>query len=422
MPDPSSDERTVAEAAAVIVGRLAARLDEVTRVTQERVISEISELRGDAQLLQLLRDTVATNIDTYFSSIRHNIPIDQVEPPTPALEYARRLAQRDVSANALVRAYRLGHQLVLGVVLDEVRDSEVDPRLSLDVYELVSATSFDYIDWISRRVVATYQDERERWVENRNSIRASRVRELLSSDDTDIDALTTAIRYPLRRHHLAAVVWCAETERGDDITAMERFVAGLATAVGAHEAPLFIPVDDVTGWAWIPLPADATAGALSRLRDFAAGAAEAPWLAAGSPLPGIEGFRRSHQQAKDARAVATAAGAEPRRVIAAGDPGLAVAALFGANLGAAAALVAEALGPLAAATESDERLRDTLRVFLRNGASYTAAADELHLHHNSVKYRVGRAIERRGRPIDDDRLDVEIALLLCEWFGTAVLS
>jgi DNA-binding PucR family transcriptional regulator len=39
-----------------------------------------------------------------------------------------------------------------------------------------------------------------------------------------------------------------------------------------------------------------------------------------------------------------------------------------------------------------------------------------------VKYRVHRAVERRGGPItDDDRLDVEVALLLCHWFGTAVL-
>jgi hypothetical protein len=39
-----------------------------------------------------------------------------------------------------------------------------------------------------------------------------------------------------------------------------------------------------------------------------------------------------------------------------------------------------------------------------------------------VKYRVGRAAERRGRPIDDDRLDVELALLLCRSYGAAVLS
>ena len=49
-------------------------------------------------------------------------------------------------------------------------------------------------------------------------------------------------------------------------------------------------------------------------------------------------------------------------------------------------------------------------------------ADQLHLHVNSVKYRVQRALERRGRVIGDDRLDVEVALLLCHWFDTAVLN
>jgi DNA-binding PucR family transcriptional regulator len=61
-------------------------------------------------------------------------------------------------------------------------------------------------------------------------------------------------------------------------------------------------------------------------------------------------------------------------------------------------------------------------VFLRGGVSFKAAAEELHLHTNSVKYRVQRAIDRRCRPISDGRLDVEIALLLCHWYGNAVLA
>jgi hypothetical protein len=43
-------------------------------------------------------------------------------------------------------------------------------------------------------------------------------------------------------------------------------------------------------------------------------------------------------------------------------------------------------------------------------------------HFNSVKYRVGRAIARRGRDIGSDRLDVELALLACHWYGPAVLQ
>ena len=93
---------------------------------------------------------------------------------------------------------------------------------------------------------------------------------------------------------------------------------------------------------------------------------------------------------------------------------------MGSNLAAARVWVAEVLGPLASCTENDERLRETLRVFLRAGSSFKAAAEELHLHSNSVKYRVHRAIERRGRPISDGRLDVEVALLLCHWYGERV--
>ena len=139
-------------------------------------------------------------------------------------------------------------------------------------------------------------------------------------------------------------------------------------------------------------------------------------------MPGVEGFRRSHQQAQGARAVAIASGSNANRFTAAGDAGLAVAALMGSDLGAAQAWVADVLGLLASCTENDERLRETLGVFLRAGSSFKAAAEELHLHANSVKYRVHRAVERRGRPITDGRLDVEVALLLCHWYGEAVLT
>ena len=63
------------------------------------------------------------------------------------------------------------------------------------------------------------------------------------------------------------------------------------------------------------------------------------------------------------------------------------------------------LGDLAVDSENDARLRETLHIYLRCGCSYTGAADELGLHFNSVKYRVGRAVARRGRPIDAYRLD-----------------
>ena len=256
------------------------------------------------------------------------------------------------------------------MVLDEIRACALDPQLSLDVYEQMAAVSFAYIDLISQRVVATYQDERDRWLSNRNTLRALHVRELLTGGDTDVDAATIAIRYPLQRLHVAIVTWCCESTDGGELDSMERFVHKLSESVGAQESPLFISADRVTGWAWIPLPANSALDVSAGIRRFAETATNAPSIAAGNPLPGINGFRRSHQQAQHGRSVAIASGMTSRRIIAPSDPGLAIAALLGDNVESASAWVGEVLGPLASDTEADERLRETLRVFLRTGFSH----------------------------------------------------
>jgi hypothetical protein len=418
----AKDSADVAGSAAAIVGRLDDRLEQMTCSIQQILATKIAELGGDAQLLELQRDTVAANVETVFSAIRHNIPIDHVEPPTAALEYARRLAQREVSVTALIRAYRLGHEEFLNFVADEIRASGLDPQRSLDVFEHITTIGFRYIDSTSQQVVITYQNERDRWVQNRNSLRAQQVREILDGTDIDVDAITTAISYPLRAIHVALVMWYPEADSGDEPVLLERFVNQLAQSLGAHDSPLFISVDRITGSAWVPLQARDGVNVAARIRTFTASWPDAPWIAIGNPLPGLDGFRRSHWQAQHARAVAITSGSDAHRISAASDPGLPVAALLGDNVGAARAWIAEVLGSLACDTENDERLRETLRVFLATGSSFKAAGEKLHLHTNTVKYRVSRAIERRGRPTTDDRLDVEVALLLCHWFGAAVLS
>lgn len=416
------DDAIFTESAVGIVTQLGSRVSEVTRSMQQFLLSEISELRGDAQLMELLRASVEGNVDTVFSAMQHGIPIENVEAPMAALDYARRLAQRGVSANALVRAYRLSQQAFLNIALDEIRAVGLDPLRSLEVFAQLTTTTFKYVDWISQEVVAVYQAEHDRWLESRNSTRALRVRELLDAGSVDVDTVTTAIGYPLRRFHLALVVWCPDAGSGDELARMERFVHELAETMGTHDSSLFVAADRVTGWGWIAFTADAASDAVARSRTFAETHQNPPSLALGEALPGVDGFRRSHRQALGASAVAVAAGPRSRRVIANGDYGLSAAALLGNDIDAARVWVGEVLGPLASATEADERLRETLQIFLRTGSSYKAAARELNLHFNSVKYRVQRAELRRGRPIANDRLDVEIALLLCHWFHAAVLN
>nr|HQV19401.1 helix-turn-helix domain-containing protein [Gordonia sp. (in: high G+C Gram-positive bacteria)] len=137
--------------------------------------------------------------------------------------------------------------------------------------------------------------------------------------------------------------------------------------------------------------------------------ADGPRFTFGTVQSGLSGFRRSHREAIALRRVAG-----DHSVVDAADPGMMLTALVGTDRQAAHDWAETVLGPLASDTEPDARMRATLRVFLRTGGSYKATAEELLLHPNSVKYRVGRAIERRGRPIGDDRLDVEAALLVLD--------
>ena len=143
-------------------------------------------------------------------------------------------------------------------------------------------------------------------------------------------------------------------------------------------------------------------------------------VAVGEPAQGIDGFRITHTQAVQTQAVALLGGAYAPQVTMFGQVG--VAALLSADIEAARAWVSQVLGQLATDDDHCARLRETLRVFLATGGSYTASATQLAMHKNSVKYRVEKAGQERGRPIRDDRLDVELALHVCHWLGHAVLN
>jgi len=411
---------------AEIAGRLHDRLVDVSSAVRRSLEDQIPELRGDAALVELLGTSVEGNVDTILHSLRYDIAVERVEAPTAALEYARRLAQRGVPVNALVRAYRLGQRRVNELVFAELRAIDIPESMRVEVIEAITGTMFEYIDWMSQQVVGVYEDERERWLENQNSLRSLRVREILDANKTiDVDAATTSIRYPLRWHHLGLVLWYPNPgTEGDELARLQRFVRDLGEAAAVAASPLFVAADRSCGWGWLPYRAEAL-DAVARVRSFALGRPDSPSLAIGSMAGGVEGFRRSHREAEEVRGVAIVSerlNSSTPTVIAATDPGLSVVARLGGDVVGTREWVATVLGNLAGDNENDARLRETLRVYLACGCSYKVAAEELNLHFNSVKYRVARAVDRRGREIGSDRLDVELALLACHWYGTAVLQ
>jgi DNA-binding PucR family transcriptional regulator len=177
---------------------------------------------------------------------------------------------------------------------------------------------------------------------------------------------------------------------------------------------MFVPQDEFGAWAWLPL---------GTRRDFVrpdmnAGAPPVRF-AFGEPGSGVTGFRRTHQQALSAQAVALAAGPYGPPVTSFDE--VAPLALMSGSLELLRAWVVETLGPLAGDDDHNARLRDTLRVFLQENGSYKATAERLNLHKNTVQYRVRKAEESLSHPIARDRLRIELALLAAQWLGAAVL-
>lgn len=420
-PGIPADRRVAAVAAA-----LAGRRDEVSGAIRDVLAARIDELRGDPGLLDLLGASVEGNLETILHVLLHDLVPREVEPPPAAVEYARRLAQRGVPVNALVRAYRLGQAQLMEwafAALAQLPDDAAGTGASGDTAasQRVVLVVFDYIDHVSQQVVAAYEAERDRWLENRHAIRVARIRDVLEarapSSPGERSAVEGVLGYRFDGIHLGLVAWLDRPGTGPALVTLERFALDLASAAGAGR-PLVVPWDTESAWVWLPVGD----GVPTDVREVVGGAVartgEPVRVACGGTAPGVEGFRATHDQALRARAVALAAGDGAPPVTLFDEVG--AVALLCADRVAAEAWVAHVLGPLADPGDPCTRLRETLRVFLATGGSYAVAAERLRVHRNTVKYRVRRAMEIRGAVLGDDRLDVELALLACAWLGAPV--
>ena len=382
------------------------------------LVQPVQGVSLEPKLLELLGTALLDGMRAFLTFLSHDAGIDNVDAPPTALEYVRRLAQNGVGVGTVINAIRSMQTKVLELLIGEIRESGIARDEALDALDFFFDRSSGYVDRITEQLRDTHETERERWLERQNNARVLRVRRLLADDEQiDIDAATSAIGYPLGGTHLAMILWTTEPVGNElDMLRLEQFGLEVAQALKI-DSPLFIAADPSTGWAWLPLQSG-TADPIAEIRRL--GDDGVIRVAVGTIDSGVAGFRDSHRRAQDARKVAVA-GRTVRSVVAATEPEVRVAALMVDDLARTREWVRNTLGPLASNTTGDAKLRETLRIFLREGSSHTAAAEHLALHRNTVAYRVNKAILRRGRPITDDQIEVEMALLACDQFHEAVL-
>ena len=394
-----------------------ARLVELTQEIWAMLTSDIPELRGDDLVEKLLDASIEENVSTLLHVFEHGTPADQVDAPAAAIEYARRLAQRGVPIVALIRAYRVGHGRFLARCVEEIATRSTDIELTAAVTARLVEVSFRYIDRVSEQVITTYQRERDRWLLTQTAVRAARVRAVLGNEPLDVDATESALGYRLRQHHLGVVAWVTdETHGSEGLTRLERLASAAARTLGNQGRPLFVPRDESLAWIWLPLGGEATVSLDLLATAFENGDGSAR-VAVGEAAHGLDGFRQTHHQATRTQGLALAA-RPGTRVTTFAEVG--TVALICADLAAGRRWVWATLGDLAIDDEPHARLRETLQVFLSTG-SYTATAERMVLHKNSVLYRIRKAEQALGAPIEDRRADLELALRACHYLGRTVL-
>lgn len=419
---PSGVERRASNVAVNTVTALSARLADLGRALHRELVNAIPELGGDKVLLDLLADSTSSNIEAFLHVARYEIAIEDVNAPPAALEYARRLAQRGISLNALLRAFRLGQSRVLGWVFTEIARQEREGSVAFAAGQILQAVTFGYVDTVAEQVVAECEVHREEWLASRNSLRATTLSRLLMEEAADLSAAEWALGYRLQQQHLGVTLWRSVTHADtSEVGRLEELLSDLAQVLGPKGNPLFMPQDRLLAWGWIPVARSATQLDLAAVEELVKRAGPGFHVAVGRPGGAIKGFRSTHQDAQRAHRVALLAGDDARPVTSFTDPDVRTAALLSLDIESARHLVETALGGLAEDTQTAARLRETLRVFLSEKASFNATAERVHVHRNTVKYRVDRAIELRGRPLDDERLDLELALIAAHWLKSEVM-
>ncbi|MEU9112386.1 helix-turn-helix domain-containing protein [Streptomyces sp. NPDC048483] len=394
-----------------------ARRDEFIAKLVATTEAEIAQLEHDESLRGLLEASITENIVTALHVVLNRIDPQTVDAPASALSYARRLAQRDVPLSALLRAYRLGHAQSLDLLLGEaVRLGLPDPAGT--VITLVSLTSA-YLDRVCDQVGRAYEEERERWVGARGMLRQYWVNQLLDNPRVDLLQAEAALDHQLSGSHLAVESWLHGATATTDPTAVfDRLTSLLSTVLRARGRPLLVHTDEAGARIWLTVRPDCPVDPDTVAAELAAAALPVR-VALGIVRPGLEGFRRSTRAAARAKALALSAGAGTPAVVAFGR--VAPVALLVDEPRELADFVSDTLGDLAVDAPRPALLRETLRVFLATHRSYTATADQLMVHRNTVHYRVQRAVDHYHLDLDAEAFDLHFALMICRWHGPKVL-
>ncbi|MFZ8758878.1 PucR family transcriptional regulator [Microbacterium sp. HMH0099] len=261
----------------------------------------------------------------------------------------------------------------------------------------------DFVSTFATASSAAFAAAEQAWLTSVAHGRVQSVQGLLSGALGGADAERRLSYEVLNRVHVGLIVFRRDRRRVD----LDRVAAQVLAHWGAKRH-LIIPGEDGAVWAW------------GSFLDVIVPSSELNWVipeeavvAAGRPLTGADGFRRTHREAVVAERVARIAHAKSAPLVRFEDVRL--ISLLTADPRAAEAFVRDELGPLGQVREA--HLRETVRVYLECNCSPATAASRLNVVKNTIVYRIRRAEELLGHSVKERQSILWVALHLVDVIG-----
>ena len=319
-----------------------------------------------------------------------------------ALGVARDLVRRGLDTDAL-HGYRAGQNASWRRWMTLAFELTSDPAELRELLDVSARSIFSFVDETLAGIANAIERERDELTRGTHAQRLEVVTLILEGAPLAEPRASGRLGYALDRTHTAAIAWSDSPEA--DPGALERAAEAFGRAAGAR--PLTVVPSAAALWVWVadaaPLDLPGLAAALEELPGVR--------LALGPAAHGVAGFRRSHL---DALATQRLMHRSPAPLPLASYDDVQVVALATRDEESAEEFVRRTLGAFASAPPE---LRETARVYLREGFNAARTARALFTHRNTVLARLARMEELLPAPLEGRGLPVGLALEILHWRG-----
>ena len=379
---PSSD--------AALYSRVERQVPKLARAMIDAFVKEIPlySLLPREQLEGEILTITASNLRLFFSALREGRDLSSEELGDVRTSAARRAEER-VPLDAVLTAYHVGGRIGWQALVDNAKPDETDALIAAGARVLL------YVQQVTAAVAAAYLEEQQTIYGEERDARRALASALLSGDSADALAARLGVRiapaYLVVALHLDRHPDESERGVGGAIAARRKVRRVQSSLDECAGEPVLSLLEASGGSALLPVPADSAPQVADVLQDLVARltvAAGSEVLAGGAVAVGVADIQRAGRQAVDVVRLARQLGRPPggyllRDVLLEYQltrPSDAHAALSGL------------LDPL----DRNPDLPHTLEVYLAHDLDRRRTAAALHVHPNTLDYRLRRIVELTG--------------------------